>query len=292
MNSLALDTDGIPPDLPFVPDLSPSERVALQQDTARAAGVEAVFRDAAGPEMVVIPAGTFVMGATEREFGYQPDEGPQHYVSIVRPFAIGRFTVTAEDFAAYQRDTGFRPRSDLIWARGAQPVINVRLSDAEAYARWLSERTGAIYRLPTEAEWEHAARAGTTTPFSLGEHVTCREVHFNALFPMDPTERKRRWGLPRCIPWPKALEVGSLPPNPWGLHEVHGNVWEFTVDPWTRSHLHSRRDGRANDHYSRWIVTKGGSWFDPAVRARSAARAPRLRDELDVNLGFRLVREL
>ncbi|MGF1643048.1 MAG: formylglycine-generating enzyme family protein [Thiotrichales bacterium] len=285
------------PDLPFVSELDVASRLELQRLAACEAGREIQFHDllrdgSAAPPLGVIPAGTFEMGASEREFGYQPDEGPRLYISITRAFAIGRTTVTAEQFARYQHATGWRPRSDLVWARGELPVINVTLGDAERYAAWLSAETGAHYRLPSEAEWEYAARAGSDTPFSLGALVSCREVHFNAMFPYENAGGKRRWLLPRCMPRPRAIAVGTLPPNPWGLHEVHGNVWEFTISPWSRNHLGSRRDGRPNTHHSRWVVTKGGSWFDPAARARSAARSPRLRDELDVNLGFRLVREL
>lgn len=285
-------------DLVFVHDLDVDALQALQREAAERAGLPVVFRDALGeggeaPEMVVIPAGSFEMGSPRTEFGHSPEEAPVHYVALQRAFALGRYAVTADEFAAFQRDTGWRFRSDLITARGRHPVMNLRIADARRYCEWLSDRTGQRYRLPTEAEWEYACRAGTGTPFHFGESVSCKEVHFNATFPYDEARQNRRWFLPRCVPLPTALEVGSKPPNAWGLHEMHGNVWEFTLNPWTKSHIGAHRDGSIGESsYREWVVVKGGSWFDAAVLARSAARRPRLRDELDVNLGFRLLREL
>ncbi len=284
--------------LVFVPELEPEARRALQREAARRAGLEVVFRDSLsgarrGPEMVVIPPGMFEMGSTAGEFGHRPEEAPQHYVTLRQGFAIGRYTVTAEEFARFQADTGWRPRSDLVWSRGRKPVINIRIADAKAYAAWLSGQTGRLYRLPTEAEWEYAARAGTRTPFHYGHSISCREAHFNPSFPYEEARQGRRWFLPRCAPVNSAFEVGGKPPNAWGLYDMHGNVWEFTQDPWTSSHFNARRDGKVESTaHGDWIVVKGGSYFDPAVLARSAARRPRLRDELDVNLGLRLVREL
>lgn len=284
--------------LECIEELCESRRVALQQEAADAAGVAVRFRDvlpdgSEGPEMVVIPPGVFYMGSPETEFGHRPEEGPQQLMSVPGSFAIGRFTVTAEQFERFRHATGWYLRPDLIWVSGTVPVINVRLSDARLYARWLSEQTGASYRLPTEAEWEYAARAGATTPFHFGESVSCREVHFNPSFPYEEARQRRRWYLPRCVPMSRALAVGSKPANLWGLHEVHGNVWEFTESRWTESHTGVVRDARhATARAGGRIVTRGGSWFDAAVLARSAARRPRVWDELDVNLGFRLVRAL
>lgn len=286
------------PSLSFVPDLIPEQLVQLQREAAEAVGLQPVFRDrladgGEGPDLVVIPPGMFEMGSPRGEFGHRAEEGPQVYVCIQRPFAIGRYTVTADEFGLFQQETGWRFRSDLIRAHGRHPVMNIRVADARRYCEWLSERSGQRYRLPTEAEWEYAARAGTVTPFCYGDSVSCREVHFNPTFPYEEARQAKRWFLPRCLPLPTAVEVGSKSPNTWGLHEVHGNVWEFTANPWTQSHGHTLRDGSIDPNvHSRWIVVKGGSWFDPAVLARSAARRPRLRDELDVNLGFRVLREL
>lgn len=279
-------------ELPFVPDLSEQQRLHLQWDNARQLGIHVAFHDRLrsggdGPQMMVIPAGSFEMGSPAGEFGHRPEEGPQHYAHVTRPFALSRCTVTADEFARYERDTGWRWRSDLIVAEGELPVMNIRSGDAEHYCRWLSEQTGHRYRLPTEAEWEYACRAGSSTAFHYGESVTCREVHFNATLPYEEARRRRRFFLPRCVPLNSALPVGGRPPNIWGLHDMHGNMWEFTSTDWHDRHRPGHDSGRG-----KWIVVKGGSWFDAAVHARSAARRPRLRDELDVNLGLRVLREL
>lgn len=278
--------------LPFVPDLSEQQRLQLQWDTAAATGGAVAFHDTLGdgspaPQLMVIPAGGFEMGSPPGEFGHRPEEGPLHYRHVDRPFALGRCTITAAQFARYERASGWRWRSDLIVAKDDLPVMNIRIADAEDYCRWLSAETGQRYRLPTEVEWEYACRAGTTTPFHYGDSVSCREVHFNATLPYEEARRKRRFFLPRCVPLNRALPVAGRPPNTWGLHDMHGNMWEFTSTGWDDGHRPQQRGDRP-----RRIVVKGGSWFDAAVYARSAARRPRLRDELDVNLSFRVLREL
>ncbi|MEJ2059182.1 MAG: formylglycine-generating enzyme family protein [Gammaproteobacteria bacterium] len=286
------------PDLPYVHDMDEAALLAWQAVAAERAGVDAAFQDtladgSAGPWMQMIPPGMFEMGSLRTEFGHQSSEHPQHTVCLGRPFALGRYTVTVEEFDRFRLDTGWVIRSDLIWSSGRRPVMNIRLKDAQLYADWLSEQTGQRYRLPTEAEWEYACRAGSLTPFHFGASLTCKEAHFNSTFPYEEARQKRRWFLPRCFPLQRAAEVGEKPANTWGLHDMHGNVWEFTVNPWTNSHINANRDGApAPLHGTQRIVTKGGSYFDSAAQARSAARMTRLRDELDVNLGMRLVREL
>ena len=282
----------------FVPELKTSEVARLQQEAADALGLPVYFSDALnsggyGPELAVIPAGQYEMGSNDNEFGHAREEYPQHYTHIKTPFAIGRYTITADDFERFRQETEWFLRPDLIWASGKEPVINIRMADAMLYLKWLSEQTGETYRLPTESEWEYAARAGTTTAFHFGDEVTCKDVHFHSLFPYNEAKQNKRWFLPRCSPMKQALEVGSKPPNAWGLYEVHGNVWEFTSTPWRDSHLGSNRDGsNPSEFISNSIVTKGGSWFDAAIHARSAARKKRLYDEMDTNLGLRVVREI
>ena len=283
---------------PFLPDLSESERQQLQRETAHALRLEPIFRDrlsvdSEGPELAVLPAGVFDMGSHPEEFGHRREEGPSHYQQIAQPFAIGIYPLTAEEFLAFERATAWRWRSDLITSEGRHPVINIRHGEAEAYCAWLSEQTGQHYRLPSEAEWEYACRAGSCTPFAFGDSVSCREVHFKAAFPYEEARDKRRFYLPKCAPIAKTMPVGSYKANVWGLHDMHGNVWEMTGSNWSNSYTHlPRRHPAPAARRNKWIVVRGGSWFDAAVYARSAARRPRLRDELDVNLGFRVVREL
>lgn len=294
----SLESHTIDSSLPDVQSLDRDALLELQTQAARSLQREVAFQDrlqdgSAGPTMVVIPPGLYEMGAESREFGYRPEEGPLHLVSIRYAFAMSKFTITAEEFARYQRDTGFRFRRDLITTRGRQPVINIRRSEAEDYARWLSAQTGHRYRLPSEAEWEYACRAGTRSPFAFGESVSCKTVNFNPAFPYEEAKQKRKWFLPRCMPMTLPQEVGLLPANLWGLHDMHGNVWEFTDNYWTDDHQGSPRDGGPGSKVRvRRIVVKGGSYFDSAIKARSAARMPRVIDELDVNLGLRLVCDL
>lgn len=280
----------------FLPDLASTEIKQLQKETADSLGLSTSFSDTLrngsnAPQLAIIPAGKYEMGSTHDEFGHSLEEYPQHYSHIYKPFAMGRFTITADDFALFQQDTEWFLRPELIWASGKEPVINIRMSDAYLYIDWLSHQTGERYRLPTESEWEYAARAGTTSAFHFGDEVSCKQVHFHSLFPYNEAKQKKRWYLPRCAPMAKALEVGTKPANDWGLHDVHGNVWEMTDSPWRSSHLNSNRDG-SSDAISSWVVTKGGSWFDAAIHSRSAARKKRLYEEMDTNLGFRVVREL
>ncbi len=280
----------------FLPDLASTEIKQLQKETADSFDLSPYFSDTlkngnSAPELAIIPAGKYEMGSSNNEFGHGKEEYPQHYSHIYKPFSIGRFTITADDFSIFQKETEWFLRPELIWTKGKEPVINIRMSDAYLYLDWLSKQTGNRYRLPTESEWEYAARAGTTSAFHFGDEVTCKEVHFHSLFPYNEAKEKRRWYLPKCAPMAQALEVGTKPANDWGLHDMHGNVWEMTDSPWQESHLNSNRDG-SSDVISSWVVTKGGSWFDAAVHSRSAARKKRLFDEMDTNLGFRIVREL
>ncbi len=283
--------------LPFVPEADAESLIADQEETANTFNKPKYFSDKMvsgelAPELTIIPAGLFEMGSTPKEHGHHQQEAPQHYVAIRQPFAMGRYAVTAEQFEAFRNATQWYLRDDLLWSKGNKPVINIRIADAKLFLKWLSDETGETYRLPRESEWEYATRAGSTTPFHFGEEVSCKQVHFDSLAPYQKSD-KRKWFLPRCFPMPVSVEVGSKPANLWGLHEVHGNVWEYTDSPWTTSHLNANRDGSPDKHnHSTWYVTKGGSWFDGAVHARSAARKKRFFDEMDTNLGFRVLREL
>lgn len=285
-------------DIPFVDELSAAQVKHLQQTCAEQHNIPIVFSDplqggGTGPQMAVIPHGRYEMGSDEKEYGHSVTEYPQHLVTLRKPFAIGIYPVLTEEFELFRQATEWQLRKELIWHSGRYPAINLRMQDVRLYLDWLSKQSGHTYRLPTEAEWEYAARAGTTTPFHQGSNVSCKNVHFNPNFPYQEAMDKRRWYLPRCFPSIKVSAAGLHEPNNWGLYDVHGNVWEFTSSHWTSSHLNANRDGSPSagaDPY--WYVTKGGSWFDGAVMARSAARKKRYLDEMDTNLGFRVVREL
>ena len=246
-------------------------RVALRRAGPKAGDR---FRDCAEcPEMVVVPAGSYRMGW----------EGQQHEVTIAAPFAVGKYEVTFEQWDACARDGGC-PRgnniaSDRGWGRGQRPVIYVNWDDAQRYVRWLSGKTNEPYRLLSESEWEYAARAGTETAYSWGEEIGINRANCVGC--------GSRWDDRQTAP------VGSFAANPWGLHDMHGNVWEWVEDCWNNSYAGSPRDGSAwRSENCAERVLRGGSWNNLPSLLRAAFRlrfTTGLR--IDVN-GFRVARTL
>jgi len=278
---------------PFVHDLTPAQLIALQTDTASRLGLDISFRDSLndggmGPELRLIPAGVFQMGANNVDRGF--GEHPLHHVRIDMPYALGRYCVTAEEFEQFVQDVGYVWPDHLVKAEARCPVININRGEASAYLAWLSEKSGQHYRLPSEAEWEYAARAGSATRYCFGDTLGCVEANTGSFQLSGRGVQGWRRFLPFCAPMNQSVEAGLYPANIWGLHDMHGNVWEFTADPWVGpvDSLHSAGTGKSG----KWFVTKGGSWFESAWQARSAARKPRMWDELDMNLGFRVLREI
>jgi formylglycine-generating enzyme required for sulfatase activity len=216
-----------------------------------------VVKDCGGcPELIVVPSGEFVMGSPESEAGRGSDEGPQHRVTISRPFAVGRFSVTFDEWDACVADggcDGYNPPDG--WGRGRQPVINVSLKDAKAYVTWISKKTGKAYRLLSEAEREYVTRAGTATPFWWGTSIAPNQANYNALGSYG--------GGPKAATYPrKTLPVDSFPPNPWGLYQVHGNVTEWVQDCWHENYNDAPSDGSAwITEECKWQVYRGGAWY-------------------------------
>ena len=177
-----------------------------------------VFRDALqdggeGPEMVVLPAGGFRMGDLSADQSGDSDERDSRRVTIRRPIAMGRYEVSFADYDRFVLASGADIPEDYGgWGRGARPVINVSQEDARAYAKWLSAQTGKRYRLPTEAEWEYAARASTTTKYSWGDAIGRNLANCNGC--------GSEWDIDKTAP------VGSFAANPFGLYDMHGNVVE------------------------------------------------------------------
>jgi formylglycine-generating enzyme required for sulfatase activity len=275
--------------------LPAGELIALQANTARARGLPDIhFQDAlsdgaAAPALVVIPAGSFEYGAAPAEAAPAQDR-PRRAALIEHSYAIGMHPVTTGEFEAYARATGWQPRAELAWLAGRQPAINVRLTEARDYCAWLSRETGQRYRLPTEQEWEYAYRAGAASAYPQGDRITPAEALYNASQAYDNARPKRPRLLSRWWVRGGAMEVGKLRPNRWGVYDMPGNVWEFTASPWTRDH--ASLPERPLPGRPQAVVTKGGSWFDGPEDCRAAARRRRLENELDINLGFRVVREL
>ncbi len=232
-----------------------------------------------GPVMVSIPTGQFSMGSPTTENGRYPDEGPQHSVTIPRAFAIGRDEVTFDDYDRYAQASGKKLPADNGWGRGTRPVINVSWQDAQDYAAWLSRQTGQTYRLPSEAEWEYAARAGTTTAYWWGDALGKNHANGGGGGSV--------WDGKQTAP------VGSFAANPWGLHDTAGNVWEWVADCWHDSYQGAPTDGSAwggAANCDRGV--RGGSWINFPQILRSAFRNWYRPDDSNYDQGFRLARAL
>ena len=263
-----------------------------------------VFRDCADcPEMVVIPAGSFTMGSPQSEASRDNDEGPQHSVRIPRSIAMGKFEVTRGQFARFVQESGYSAGSGCYVWDGKQwnndaskdwrntgfaqsdedPVACVNWNDAKAYVEWLARKSGQRYRLPSEAEWEYGARAGTTTAFSFGDRITPQLANYGTTVSYA--------GSPVATTPRKTVPVGSYAPNAFGLYDVHGNVFEWTEDCYNANYNGAPSDGAAwtsGDCGRR--VLRGGAWFLNPQFLRSALRVnlhPTIRYD---HFGFRLAR--
>ena len=242
-----------------------------------------VFRDCRDcPSMVVIPAGRFVMGSKD-EPELAAGAWPQREVQV-QQFALAKTEVTFRQWDACVTDGGCSHRpDDLGWGRGNRPVIGVSWNDAQEYVRWLSSKTGKDYRLPTEAEWEYAARAGTTTRFNTGDCITSQEANFQGDFPARD--------CPSSDSAQRTLPVASFGANDFGLHDMHGNASEWVQDCWNNSYRGAPIDGSAwmRGHCNRGVL-RGGSWRNIGEALRSAHRLAHQHDYRDGPLGFRPAR--
>jgi formylglycine-generating enzyme required for sulfatase activity len=229
--------------------------------------------------MIVVPAGRFVMGSPSDQ-AREPNEDPQHVVTMTRPFAVSKFELTFEDWDACSALSGCDPNiSDNGWGRGRQPVINVSWEDAQRYVRWLSQMTGKRYRLLSEAEWEYAARAGSESVYPWGNEIGKGNANCDGC--------GSEWDNRRPAP------VGSFAPNAFGLYGMIGNIWE-----WAEDCYHDNYDGAPMDG-SPWTtgdcvrrVGRGGSWRDNPRDLRVAARSANAPDLRVSTLGFRIARTL
>ncbi|MGY0559670.1 SUMF1/EgtB/PvdO family nonheme iron enzyme [Luteimonas sp. A277] len=287
-----------------------------------------VFTDALetggrGPRMVVVPHGAFTMGAPESERGSTDHERPQRNIRFDRGFAMAVTEVSVGEFRRFINATGFQPRavrrgfsmawdersgnfvrsSGVDWRSGFaggragsdMPVIHVSAEDAQAYADWLSQQTGRRYRLPSEAEFEYALRVGTGTAFPWGDGAP-PEGSGNFTGDRDRSSGQRSWsnafrGYDDGY-WGPA-PVGSFSANPWGLHDLAGNVSEWVADCWHDSYRRAPRDAAPwVNPGCRMQVIRGGAWASSPEQTRSAWRAPAERDTTNARIGFRVVRDL
>jgi formylglycine-generating enzyme required for sulfatase activity len=268
--------------LPFQADAQ-NRRVAIEIRT---------FRDCPlCPEMAVLPAGDFMMGSPDSEFGRGKDEGPQHRVTFAQPFAIGKYEVTFAEWDACVSEGGCTTKpGDEGWGRNRHPVINVSWDDAEQFVAWLSRKTGKQYRLPSEAEWEYAARGVTkatdpATPFATGATINYTQANYDANF----TYGSGQQGLYRQ----KTSDVGSFRSNAFGLYDMHGNVWEWVQDCYKPTYEGAPDDGSAVRFDGCALhILRGGAWNYYPRLLRSAYRyatAPVVRMN---NAGFRVARTM
>jgi len=275
------------------------------------------------PETVVVLAGSFVMGSSAFEEGRTDSEGPEHRVTFLRGFAIGKTEVTVKEFQKFVELTAYKTdaekhgnstvydqysgrlveRDDITWrndyeggkASEGDPVVHVSWNDAEAYVKWLARGTGKAYRLPTEAEFEYALRAGKTTRYWWGDGTPSKVVE-NLTGQGDVSRSRRQWetyfrGYTDKY-WGPA-PVASFAPNPFGIYDIGGNVAEWVDDCWHESYLRAPADGSA------WVnpgcalrVLRGGFWASSPEQARSAYRLSAKPDRRDARVGFRIARDL
>jgi formylglycine-generating enzyme required for sulfatase activity len=265
------------------PGAAPPTPVAftpLPRDRERALKPKDTFKECSNcPEMIVVPAGAFTMGSAASDPDHRSDEGPQHTVTFANPFAVGKFTLTFDEWDACVAGGGcnnYMP-SDESWGRGRSPVLNVSLEDARGYIAWLSKNTGKTYRLLSEAEQEYVARAGTTTNYSFGDDATALGQY--AWYNANSASQTH--------------PVGGKKPNAFGFYDMQGNVWERTADCYHDSYSGAPTDGSA------WLsgdcskrIARGGSWHSDQRLLRSARRAGLGADDRVSGLGLRVARTL
>ena len=266
------------------------------------------------PEMVLVPSGNFVMGSQPDEEGRYVDnrEDPQRQIELRYRFAVSRYAITVDQFAIFVSATGHQPRgiptywdgqkwdearrmwdkdartgtwrSNPIPQSGRHPVVLVSWHDAKAYCEWLSRRTQQHYRLLSEAEWEYCCRAGTATPFYFGRTLSTYQANFNGAHSYGGA----RGGKNRET----TLEVDALPPNDWGIYQMHGNVWEWVEDAFD-SYSACPRDGSAHQSSSaEYRCQRGGGWTDPPKHLRSACRGWTDPSVIAYSVGFRIARNV
>jgi formylglycine-generating enzyme required for sulfatase activity len=287
---------------PTVRPRPPHKAAPEQQAAAEQLGRPVVETNSLGMQLVLIPAGTYWRGSSKTDAYRIDDELPQHRVRITRPFYIGVCEVTVGEFRQFvdaqayrteaERDgkggfgwgeTAYEPKPEYTWQyvgitqTDEHPVVNVSWNDAMAFCQWLTQKEGATYRLPTEAEWEYACRAGSRTRYSYGYDDAAMEEH--AWFEANSS----------LVTHP----VGGKRPNVWGLYDMHGNVFEWCLDCYgTYPGAGLPVDDPVGPDANVYRVYRGGYWYSPAAQCRSAIRQKSQPKNRSGSLGFRVVRQV
>ncbi|ALL14908.1 hypothetical protein AQ619_16900 [Caulobacter henricii] len=262
---------------PGVAAAKPRDGTASTVSGGETREVGSAFADCTGcPQMTVLPGGSFVMGSPPDELGRDGIEGPRHQVMFARPFAMGTYEVTfAEyDLCVAAGACGASP-PDQGWGRDRRPVINVNFAQAVNYANWLSTKTGKLYFIPSEAEWEYAARAGSDTAWNTGDAIITDDANILNQFK-------------------KTVNVGGYPANAFGLYDMHGNVWEWTLDCLDSGYVGAPTNGAAasGGDCNVGAIHRGGGFDSEPRHARSAVRGAASRVVRVPSLGFRVARAL
>lgn len=258
-------------------------------DLAKLPPAGTVFRDCPScGEMVWLPAGSFVMGSAPAELERGADEGPQHKVTLRQPFAIGKYEVTFAEWDACVADGGcnrYRPADDG-WGRGRRPVINISWQDAQSYIDWISRKTGQRYRLPSEAEWEYAARAGQRGVFGGSDCLSAAQANIDGRYDYGKCPVDANGYIQRTV------DVGHYRANAFGLHDMLGNVFEWTADDWHESyHGAPSSSKRWEKGDPEWHPVRGGCWYSQPGMARVANRYGLDGGFRSNTVGFRLARD-
>ncbi len=260
----------------------------LAPDVSSSSATVKMFQDCEEcPEMVVVPAGSFLMGDPGGWYSRRT-ERPQHQVKIATPFAVGRYEVTFDEWDACVSDGGCNGNipDDFGFGRGKRPVFNISWNSAQAYITWLNAKSGQVYRLLTEAEWEYMARASATTSYTTGDTITTDQANFNN----NPHNTRIGDTINRNM----TLPVGSFAPNKFGIYDVEGNVTEYTQDCWHESYENAPSNGDAwiKDGACEKRVARGGAWGDTLTGVRLSSRGAFLYYRTSVSYGFRLAKSL
>ena len=273
-----------------------TNKSATQGATSKPAGE--VFTNTLGMRFTRIAPGTFAMSSKDAEKERDDNTERAHTVTLTKPYLLGLYEVTRGQFAAFVKDAGYKTDAekgvglsigsggeDRSWRNPGidqgddHPVVQVSWNDATEFCKWLSKKEGRTYRLPTEAEWEFACRAGTTTVYSLGNTIFVNQANYDG----NTRYRGGKTGVNRA----RTTPVGSFAPNAWGLYDMHGNVWEWCAD-WLAPFGRGDVTDPVGPDKGLAKVMKGGSWYDEARHCRCAERGGLAPANRSFDIGFRV----